>query len=78
MKNYIPTNKTTGVSYPPITEAEMLAYEADPILNGKYTFKAVEGTAPKEVSKQTEKKEKTLAPAPVEARAVSDNPEGDE
>ncbi len=76
MKQYIPTNKATGVVYPPITEAEKLAYEADPVSKGKYTFKAIEfNDTPKEVSKPTEKKEKSPAPAPIEAKAVNAIPE---
>lgn len=77
MKHYIPTNKATGVSYQPITEEEKLTYEADPILKGKYTFKPVDVAASEKITpKPTEKKEK--APAPIEAKAVSNIPEGDE
>lgn len=79
MKQWIPTNKATGVVYPPITEAEKLAYEADPVSKGKYTFKAIEVTTQKEsTSKPTEKKEKAPAPAPIEAKAVKVVPEGEE
>jgi hypothetical protein len=54
---WIPTNKKTGIRYPPITDAEKAKYEADPNLKGKYNFEAVSQSA-------------RIAPLPAEAKAA--------
>lgn len=36
--NWIPKNKTTGVTYPPVDDAGRAAMEADPQTKGKYLF----------------------------------------
>lgn len=42
---WVPKNKTTGIEYPPVTDAGRSAMEKDPMTSGKYTFKAVQGAA---------------------------------
>ena len=61
--NWIPVNKKHGpsVEYPPVTDAEKAAMEADPQTKGKYTFKVASGdVAPKQAAKQKPEKEKLV------------------
>lgn len=74
MKHYVPTNRVTGTTYPPVTEEVKAAMENDPHQKGKYTFRETEPE--KTIPVKTEpKKEKALAPAPIESRAVTSIPE---
>lgn len=54
---WIPTNRTTGVKYPPITDEEKAAYLADPNLSKRFTFTEVKLKA-------------APAPEPIEAKKV--------
>ena len=59
--NWIPTNRKTEVKYPPVTDAEKAAMEADPNLKGKYTFRVASGdAAPKQAAKPKPEKEKLV------------------
>lgn len=53
---WIPTNKATGVSYPPVDDAGRDAMQNDPMTKGKYTFakteQPAEKTTPAKVSKE--------------------------
>lgn len=51
---WIPRNKTTGVEYPAITDAEKAQWEADPMTKGRYTYKAAE-QAPKKAQSAPKK-----------------------
>lgn len=54
---WIPTNKKTGVTYPPISDKDKEWYETDPALKSKYTFKkSEEKSQAKEVVEPTEAK----------------------
>lgn len=57
--DWIPTNKVTGVSLPPVSEDEKKRLEESPHTAGKYTFapvkaaaKPVSGPIPKEATKK--------------------------
>lgn len=65
--NWIPVNKKHGpnVEYPPVTDAEKAAMEADPQTKGKYTFKAAGDAVPKVAAKPKPKEEK-LVPVGVD------------
>lgn len=71
--NWIPVNKKHGpsVEYPPVTDAEKAAMEADPQTKGKYTFKAAGDAVPKQAAKPKAEKEK-LVPIGVD---IPDEPQ---
>lgn len=79
---WIPRNNNTGVEYAAITDQGKAAYEADPILKRKYTFRKIaepKAPAPKTVNVTTEPPKAlqvtSTAPAPVEAKKVQSDPE---
>jgi len=63
--NWTPRNKKTGIDYPPVSDAEKLAMEADPQTKGKYTFRADANAVPKSAPKAKSKEEK-LVPVGVD------------
>lgn len=64
---WIPKNKTTGVTYPPVDDAGRAAMENDHTTKGKYTFAKTdvqpEKATPAKVSKEPVGAKKIPAPA---------------
>lgn len=65
---WIPKNKTTGVTYPPVDDAGRAAMENDPQTKGKYTFAKTDiqpekATPAAKVSKEPVGAKKIPAPA---------------
>ncbi len=79
---WIPRNIKTRTEYEAISDAEKAAYESDPMLRHKYTFRKVadvKAPAAKSVNVTIEPPKVVLqtstAPAPVEAKRVKSDPE---
>jgi len=64
---WIPKNKTTGVTYPPVDDAGRAAMENDPQTKGKYTFAKTdaqpEKATPAKAAKEPVGAKKIPAPA---------------
>lgn len=68
---WIPINKTTGVSYSEITDAEKKELEIDPVTAGRYRFrKAPEAGAKRSTTPAANKAINTTLKEPIEARRV--------
>jgi hypothetical protein len=65
--DWIPTNKTTGIKYPPVSDDQKRRMEQDPHTQGKYSFEAVKAAA----------KPVSAAPTPAKKEERKDGPAED-
>lgn len=68
--DWIPTNKATGKTYPPVSDAEKKRLETSPHTSGKYSFSPVKSaakpiTAPEQKKPTEQKKEPVKAEDPT-------------